>query len=458
MEASVGRRPYGVNMSKRAKVRETSMSLPFHVVARRTSPCLMLIALMACRGTELARNDTGGPNEDSGTTIITCTTMQDCGGQGICVGGICESVTPCSADSECSEGICHSTRGYCVECDGRHQGECAQGFTCQFDFTCVSTAQPDAGMGDASAMSCSGMCTDRTECGAGQVCSGGMCCPPPARCFTPDDCPSNRPDCNGATGECFGGDDCFSDAECATRPGCGGGACRCDAPQVGQPGVCRVAPDACQGDVDCAMGEFCTVMSSPRVCVSAPACTMDSECANLGLVCNTAQMICQNGTPCPMGNECNPATQACVAGVCTVQDCLNTPSLCGPNETCEPAIRQCIPNPLGPCPGGQVDCSQGYWCNDTISPAQCEFGCSDNADCPGGICNAAHQCESMMPPPGGGQVCGPCTADADCPAGSRCVNAPLGMLCYETCSSITGDMCDERPGAMCVFGNCSCVL
>jgi hypothetical protein len=267
-----------------------------------------------------------------------------------------------------------------------------------------------------------------------------------------------QPECNGATGQCFGGAGCFADADCASQAGCGAGACVCQI-ESAPPGVCRVRPDECQSDADCRengvyVGKFCTLNTPPRRCLNAPGCTTDADCLADGLVCDTAmgspsRNKCVNGTPCPTGNECSQG-QVCASGVCVAQNCLNTPSLCRAGEACDPASLRCVPQQGGPC-SNNADCAAGTYCNGI----SCVPGCRDNADCAGGVCNAQNQCEQ----PSGG-VCGPCASDADCPGGSRCVTNPVtgAQLCQERCSSLLGIACTVNPMATCLLGNCSCIF
>ena len=412
---------------------------------------------VGCRdqgGTPVNRND-------SGVTIRTCTTSSECNGEGVCVAGVCTQVTNCDDDTECSADgkICHQSRKFCVECDGR-AGQCGAGKTCQFDFTCVDIASnPDAGPADAAA--CTGTCTDRTQCANDLVCKVGACCPPPSRCRSPEDCPTDRPECNGATGQCFGGGaGCFNDPDCESRPGCAGGACTCDI-QGAPPGVCRARPDECQADQDCWTGgtfnqKYCLISSSPKTCQNTVACTGDTQCAALGLVCDTqagspSNGYCINGVPCPLGTECTP-TQICETGRCVSKNCINTPSLCAINEICNTTTLTC--QPAGGC-ASDTECQAGYYCNLTSNPGTCAPGCRDAADCPGGVCNAAHTCEFAT-----GGLCGSCATDAECPAGATCrelVTSPGTKKCYESCNAITGQDCVLNPAAACIILICSCL-
>ncbi|MCK6548315.1 hypothetical protein L6R52_20880 [Myxococcota bacterium] len=414
---------------------------------------LALASVSACR-------DQGGtftPRVDSGVETLTCNTTADCNGRGICMSGVCEAVTTCQSDSDCTaEGkVCHSRRSYCVQCDGTHPNECPEGQTCQFDFTCVSIGGGRADGGDNDAGACSGSCTDRTMCGADQVCTNGACCPPPARCFSPADCPANRPECNGATGQCFGGDSCVADGDCNTQPGCGGGACICSN------GSCRARPDECQGDADCLSngqydGRFCLLTSPPKRCVNAPGCASDADCVQSSLVCDLTPGSpsinkCKNGTPCPNGNECNATTEICQNGVCLRKNCLNSPELCNATQVCDATTGMCVANSAGSCTS-DADCAADRYCNTLSSPALCTLGCRDSSSCPNGqICNAAHQCEG-----GSGTECGTCTTDADCPAGTACLEGLTGSKCYEQCSMILNQPCTIRTDATCIFGRCAC--
>jgi hypothetical protein len=414
------------------------------------SSLFLLILLGACRESGIPFV----PNPDTGVEMRACNTTNDCAGQGICVAGLCQQVRSCQNDDECaSEGqVCHSNRFYCVECDGRSADQCPENFTCQFDFTCVMIGNaPDAGTD-----TCSGSCTDRTECGPDNVCQNNTCCPPPARCFSVADCPVSAPQCNGATGECFGGASCFDDDDCNDQPGCAGGACECNIPTT-PPGTCRARQDECQSDADCRMngayvGKFCTITMPPKRCLDAPNCVSDAQCQNDGLICDLmpgsdSNGRCINGAPCtPGGNECNAATQACVNNVCVAKNCLNTPTLCVSGETCDPNTGQCI---QASCTMN-TDCQPGFYCNTVLNPAMCEVGCRDNSECNGGVCDAGHRCQGGM-----GGLCTSCTDDSMCPAGARCVDA-TGQ-CHEICSMITGQMCTDT-ARQCVFGNCTCTL
>jgi hypothetical protein len=306
---------------------------------------------------------------------------------------------------------------------------------------------------------CSGSCTTRADCGQDQVCSAaGSCCPPPSRCRSPDDCPASQPECNGASGQCFGGSGCFQDADCETEAACTGGRCFCDI-QGAPPGTCRQRPDECQADADCFVNgafaaKFCTVANPPKRCADAPSCARDADCASFGLVCDTmagspSMGFCQNGQACTAGGGECPQGRICQNNVCVAQTCVNTPSLCGANETCDPVTAMCVPNNTGTCTQDS-ECQAGYYCD--TSSSTCRVGCRDNSECPGGICNASHQCEFPM-----GQFCGPCATDTDCPGGGRCVDVlGTGGKCYEQCSSLLMQPCSD-PNDACIFGNCSCL-
>ncbi|MBI4822445.1 MAG: hypothetical protein HY791_39660 [Deltaproteobacteria bacterium] len=382
---------------------------------------LLSLACFACRDSPPTTGDK--PKADTGTTGPTlCSTTTDCGGLGICVAGVCEAVTPCSADSECQNAVCHTTRGYCVQCDGRHPNECQAGQTCQYDFTCVAIGGPDAGPGDGG--TCSGTCATKAECGGEQVCKNGACCAPPPRCFTADDCPANSPECNGADGRCFGSMTCATDNECLGFPGCSAGGCYCDSPPTG---VCRVRENECAIDADCQDTTKVCTPSTPRRCVTAQTCTNDTQCQAEGLICDQASGRCKNGQPCPNGNECTPGTQACVGGVCVPRTCLNDPTLCATGQVCN-ASGQCVTS-ADTCTS-DAQCSSGYYCDTTAS--RCAVGCRSSTDCGGGTCDAAHRCQ------GQGTVCGDCMTDAECPAGSACTQGKCRQQCAapEECSPL----------------------
>ena len=416
--------------------------------------CSALLVFSACVKGGTLRDKSA---QDSGVPAqIACVENSECPAGNVCENGFCTLLITCDSDDDCAAAgkVCHNTRGICVQCDGQHENECPEGQTCQFDFTCVSIGGADAGPNDAG--TCEGACGSRDDCAEHLVCSGGSCCPPPSRCQTSDDCPRSAPECNAATGACFGGDSCNVDQDCVDKPGCPGITCACDL--TTQPGVCRPRQDECQNDMDCYDGmgaydgKYCALRAQPKVCLEAPPCTDDIECSLHYLVCDQAAGSpslnrCINGIPCPMGNEC-PGTQTCLDGTCVGQNCINTPSMCTGNETCNTQTGRCEMGGSSSCMM-DTDCPQGQYCN-TASMA-CLPGCRDNNDCPmGSICDAAHQCTQAA-----GGLCGPCASDADCPAGTECFESQiLGKLCRERC--LPGATCTLNPQAMCFFFVCSC--
>jgi hypothetical protein len=218
----------------------------------------------------------------------------------------------------------------------------------------------------------------------------------------------------------------------------------------------------CASDDDCLdqggmfQNQFCTLNVSPTRCASAPSCTSDAQCVHLNLLCDLSggpsNGYCQNGMPCPNGNECNPTTEVCdpQSQVCVRKNCINTPSLCMATETCDVVTGQCTPSQTGTC-ADDIECPAGRYCDLATTPGTCKVGCRSSADCAGGNCDVNHQCQAPT-----GSVCGPCTTDADCPAGTQCVESL--MTCYEPCSTILMLPCTINPAATCVFGNCTCFL
>ena len=408
----------------------------------------LLMAGLGCRNASTGAADRA---HDAGGTGVRCATNADCGGLGTCIAGICRSASSCGGDPDCAgDGlVCHVQRFFCVECDGR-SGQCPPGMGCQFDFTCAAAGGP----GDPG---CAGSCGGRSDCRDDQICREGQCCAPPSRCRASEDCPAGAPECNGATGQCFGGDGCFSDVECAEKPGCSAGQCMCDV-AGGAPGSCVLRPDACETDADCwESGRFaqkvCLTESAPRRCADAPACGADATCRASGLVCDLdagspSFGFCQNGTPCPAGAADCTGDMVCDAGVCRAPNCLNTPSRCTSAEICDPATLICTPRQGGGC-ATDDDCQAGFYCNALVG--MCEVGCRDSAECAPGICNAQHECEFPA-----GQFCGPCSNDADCPGNGRCVDLGIGRVCVELCSELFNIPCSD-PTQECLLTFCNCL-
>jgi hypothetical protein len=192
-----------------------------------------------------------------------------------------------------------------------------------------ASSTTDAGVEDGS-VSCSGTCNDRSECGPDLVCSAGECCPPPESCSSSEDCPMARPECNGFTEKCFGGDECFGDSECdPATPSCIDGVCTtndclqipglCQGSEVCDPETGRCVPNPLvpcpNGDTDCQSGYYCDVTLDPDEC--RLGCRGDGDC--LGGLCNASHQ-CEGGTPAGLCEPCNtdadcPAGTTCSEGL-----------------------------------------------------------------------------------------------------------------------------------------------
>jgi Tol biopolymer transport system component len=156
-------------------------------------------------------------------------------------------------------------------------------------------------------------------------------------------------------------------------------------------GVCTDTGDACSTDAGCPKG---TCFVPPGGCVE-----------NLGTSCNPEQPL-----SCGRGQFCEPVPRQAAPG-----SCHRLIGPCGSNTDCvAPAVCrdggqdfQRVAGPLfGQEAGGQVFTSAGRCQESTPVP------CAGTGDCgPGQFCGADGTC---------GQEHGPCTADTQCPAGSRC--------------------------------------
>jgi hypothetical protein len=405
------------------------------------------IALTGCPSNTTPETD-GGDGDTGDPDAIVCASRDDCPDpanyecQGVCL-QLCASDDVCPATQFCDDGFCRAG--------------CRAG-TCPDDQICVA--------GSCMARDAANTCGSKCDCDPGEICADGVCQDPPAECNSSDDCGRGPGDectayaCNGFTKQCFypNAPDCEGDSDCEFRPGCEGG-CTC-APS----GLC-ISSAACTEETeadDCGPGAYCT---ADLTCDALPACSVDADCAEIGMVCNTLSNQCERPNPCASDAECTdaPATFCDLAfdpARCVVPTCMNGGVICGADEICNPGTGACDPDGAG----GDVcvsnaDCSNAPWpdteyCSVPFGQTMgnCVSGCQNNLSCPQGqSCNGAHQCVAQ-----GGDGDG--DGDGDGSAGSSCADiseCQVGLICHlleGTCQETCGDSgapCDPATDSSC---------
>ena len=190
-------------------------------------------------------------------------------------------------------------------CDagGGGAGSCHTGPTpvCQFDHQCGLAGRCVDG-------ECQRPCAGSSDCGTGQVCTGGFCGTPitsGGQCIFNSDCGAGKTCINGV---CHA--DCSTDADCPAqgRDHCVGGICQ---PNTGPSPQCRANVDCvgvhvteddcvdavcrtpCLSDIDCCVGSSGSVCQM-GYCVTAhevaPQCRLSSDCG-AGKTCSDA--VCE---------------------------------------------------------------------------------------------------------------------------------------------------------------------
>jgi len=170
---------------------------------------------------------------------------------------------------------------------------------CQFDHQCGLTGRCADGQ-------CQRSCESASDCGTGQVCTGGFCGAPTTsggQCVFNADCGAGRTCINGT---CHA--NCATDVDCPAqgRDRCVGGICQ---PNTGPSPQCRASADCvgvhvtvddcvdavcrtpCLSDVDCCVGSSGSVCQM-GYCVTAhevaPQCRISSDCGAGGMCIDAA--------------------------------------------------------------------------------------------------------------------------------------------------------------------------
>lgn len=368
-------------------------------------------------------------------------------GQGSCNSGLkCESnvccqatgPTCCTTSSTCAAGLtCNTTAFACNTTCGNYTADrCADpSATYCLNNACV-------------AKKITGSCQSSIECSNGN-CVEGVCCN--------DVCDGVCASCRGtltggSDGTCApiqaGGQDNAPSALCtASGDGCSGGSCACEGGGIGATRCRRAVGQDCSSDAECATGicECANEQCSARKC-STQWCNACEFTAN-GSSC-TAGL----GTSTPIDDppSCG-GTSSCYAGQCKRDNgtSCNVDGDCGSNRcecgdaTCSTSGRKCASASCGACEY-TID---GSACNGDLAPSvTCSDGnaCTRTDTCQAGscvgsnpvVCNTPRGCEQS------GGSCN--TGDGSCSYTAQ----PVGYVCRsssgvcdrtESCASGGGD-------------------
>jgi hypothetical protein len=337
---------------------------------------------------------------------------------GYCTRG-CGSSTDCPAGSQCASNTSGSGPAkVCYrQCSaaGQAPGGCRAGYVCEANAgtsgvpVCYPGCQSAATCGlaptcDTRGFCCGSngyVCCEGTTCAQGNACMSGTCrtaaCGGPGQgcCSTGTACTGQQV-CNGANvctacgglnQPCCGGDVCSSGT-------CSGGSCvACGA--VGQP---------CCNGTSCGSDAVCTSGTCQARVVSA----VGGACTNYITDCGSGLDVCitQNGTQW-QGGYCskNCSFLGCPAGASCTTSLSTTTSYC---------LKDCAWD------GGAGGCRAGYVCDRNLiasdaTKASCYPACTAQANCPSGT-----RCESGFCCGLSGYRC--CGASPACPTGKACVS------------------------------------
>ena len=333
-----------------------------------------------------------------------CYKNDDCADNLSCANGKCIdpcSLKTCGPNAQCHvnehEAECHCPQGHLGNPEDKSIGcfrvECLNDDECPLDKSC-----------DLDSNKCLNPC-DYISCGKGscQIVDHGAVC----ACFTGYTLINNK--CEDID-ECLQ-EPCHESAICKNAPG--NFICTCPEGLVGDPirGGCRKAGE-CFSDVDCPDSAVCENSKCKNPCESTNVCGTDAICrtASHTVTCRCPQntkgdpkVACQR-IECSDNNEC-AASKSCVNSKCV--DPCSLPNACGQNANC------ITDNHVGVC-----SCLPGTTGNPLLGCVQIQY-CSADNQCPSGTkCN-------------NGICCALCSSSRDCLTDQLCIQS----VCQPTCKT-----------------------
>ena len=277
-------------------------------------------------------------------------------------------------------------------------------------------------------------CAEAADCGAGQLCSGGVCV-----AETAPEGPGNV---------------CETDGDCADGQICQQGACLADEnPEV--PATGCTSDDQCTQGLKCIEGD-CVYVAEPDP--PEEPCTTDADCGKeQGCIQGSCVDVDDPGPPeegCDSNDDCEDE-ETCEDGVCVddsgpppIETCASDADcpegkscfagICIEDEPTDPPVDECVFD--SDCGPGQ-SCSEGACIDkgdEPDPPDPEETDCATDADCedPTHKCTASEACPPPLPGGGPGMeclgICVPkeqgdsCFSDNECPEGLMCTCGPGG--------------------------------
>jgi hypothetical protein len=417
---------------------------------------------MACatpRDVPMAMPGTGGSGVSGGAVDASQGTSPGMGGSGPAAGvangfGCVEGATCTPADMPCMSGLtrCDRANQTCVATDKRQ----ANGTVCGSSSVCsdgacsacmagVPCPLPDSPC-RAGVIDCSGgkpVCMDSANaangksCGAGMVCSDGMCvtCATGGKCLPANPCHQGTLDCANGQSTCVDMNSALAAGEsCGPNMVCNSGG-QCTACTAGQP---------CTTTDPCKMGKIACSSGAP-VCMTAGNAANGTACGN-GMVCSEGSCVaCQTGMVCVPDNKCHTGSLSCTTGQAECKDTSNNlpnGTSCGTNMVCSGGqCNACTDGtgctPANPCRTGKTSCATGTSiCMEVANVAN------------GKACGAGQVCSNG--------TCVACDAGAACNAGDPCKKGTISCasgapICTAT-NLPNGTSC---PGAGDKIGTCN---
>ena len=372
----------------------------------------------------------------AGATFVLGACGSDTPGQKSCSSHAdCEIGTVCGADDKCIETGCEncqdSSELICLTTDENPQGVCSRP-------ECETSSDPNA--------TCQG-----GQCKIGQSCQNDSDCPDGMKCsIFSGQCVSSTSDAGvDATIPDAGPSDTDEKDDTMMTPDDSG--TESDTPAMKDaPGgdVCpaQTCPAGGNPEADKWSYDFCACVE----CTSKSDCGSGEECR--GGICQGActQSCKQSGSSsCPMGKpycisdccvecvgrmDCDSG-EVCVDGTCSSapENCTQNPGSCPTGHTCDTQSGKCVKQTSGNMcdPQKPGDCPSGEFCDPNTKKCKAPTGgsggqscglCGSNCQCPGSLtCSqqlfACTGCEVNVP------VISPAPPDKKCPSGQTCIPA-----------------------------------
>ncbi len=246
----------------------------------------------------------------------------------------------CGTNDSCPIGF------LCYSSNPKYGKICVPSSTCTPPNLCQGVSCPGGKRCCPKTGKCADCCT-KSDCGAGEICDGGICKPDPNACggpCKPDEfcnykigkcekdcrksgfkCPTPDQLCDRTTGKCVK-KDCRSNWNCPTGQICDNVTGKCKSPTcVQNPALCR-PPSCCnrataQCTTDCTVcgcrpGYTCdriTKRCKLNACTPKKSCLLERDCC--GRKCKFVVLLLSFRCSCSKNSECPPG-QMCLRGIC----------------------------------------------------------------------------------------------------------------------------------------------